>query len=479
MRLTDREQEIVELLRREPLISPAGLAERLRSTRAAVTVHLSNLSRKGVILGRGYILSARPPVVVVGGANVDIKARSTRTAIPQTSNPGHTSTTPGGVARNIAENLARLGTPTQLIAALGRDPHGERLLADTRDAGVLLDYVHRSAQPTGSYTAVLDADGELLLAVADMTATDDLEPGHLAPARDLIAHAALLILDGNLSAATAAHLLDLAGTTAVPTIVEPVSVPKAIRLRPLLSPQRPVFAITPNRDELQALTGDVVGPDEAGLPAAAATLHEAGVRHVWIRLGAAGSLLSSADPTDGVAAHYHRLPAAPAEVQDVTGAGDAMLAAFAHAILAGHPPVEAARRGHAAAALTLASTHTVRPDLSEALLDAAVLHYAQNVPQPRPTRRTANGADPESERRPDPRTTPAPPEERRAVVTANPPPEPPCITPGTARHRAHPAPPEEKRAAVTADPPPGPPHTTPEPPGTAPAPPHPKNSELP
>ncbi len=170
MGLTEREQEIVDLLRREPLISPAEIAERLGSTRAAVNVHLSNLGRKGVILGRGYILSASPPVVVVGGANIDIKARSSASAIAQTSNPGHTSTTPGGVARNIAENLARLGTTTQLVAALGRDVHGERLLAETREAGVLLDYVHRSAHPTGSYTAVLDADGELLLAVADMRA---------------------------------------------------------------------------------------------------------------------------------------------------------------------------------------------------------------------------------------------------------------------------------------------------------------------
>lgn len=88
MGVTEREQEIIDLLRREPLITPAELAERLGSTRAAVTVHLSNLGRKGVILGRGYILSERPPVVVVGGANLDIKARSAATAIPRTSNPG-------------------------------------------------------------------------------------------------------------------------------------------------------------------------------------------------------------------------------------------------------------------------------------------------------------------------------------------------------------------------------------------------------
>ena len=364
MGLTDREREIVDLLRTEPLISPADIAERLGSTRAAVNVHLSNLGRKGVILGRGYILSARPPVVVVGGANIDIKARSSAAAIAQTSNPGRTSTTPGGVARNIAENLARLGTTTHLIAALGRDQYGERLLTETRAAGVLLDHVHRSAHPTGSYTAVLDADGEMLMAVADMTATDDLRPEHLRPARELILHAALLVLDGNLPPATTEHLLDLAQTADVRVVLDPVSVPKAARLQPLLRADRPIFAITPNRDELQALTGQDTAKDEA-LPDAAAVLHERGVEHAWIRLGARGSLLS----TRG--AQPRQLAASPTEVLDVTGAGDAMLAAFAHSLLAGHSPVIAARYGHAAAALTVETAHTVRPDLTERLLNEA------------------------------------------------------------------------------------------------------------
>ncbi|HEX4789976.1 MAG TPA: carbohydrate kinase [Actinospica sp.] len=369
MGVTDREQEIIDLLRRSPLITPAEIAERVGSSRAAVNVHLSNLGRKGVILGRGYILSAQPPVVVVGGANLDIKARSAARAIAQTSNPGHTSTTPGGVGRNIAENLARLGTPTQLIAALGRDPHGERLLADTRSAGVLMDHVHRSSHPTGSYTAVLDTDGELLLAVADMSATDDLRPEHLQQARELIANAALLVLDGNLPAAVTGHLLGLARAAGVRVIIDPVSVPKATRLLPLLAADLPVFAITPNRAELHALTGRDTAADPAALPEAAAVLHERGVQHVWVRLGAGGSLLSSlTEATQSIVT----LDADPVAVQDVTGAGDAMLAAFAHALLAGHPPVVAARYGHAAAALTLESSHTVRPDLTSQLLESTV-----------------------------------------------------------------------------------------------------------
>jgi pseudouridine kinase len=51
----------------------------------------------------------------------------------------------------------------------------------------------------------------------------------------------------------------------------------------------------------------------------------------------------------------------------VTGAGDALLAAWCHAVLEGAAYAEAAAYAHEAAALTVASPLTVRPDLREIL----------------------------------------------------------------------------------------------------------------
>jgi pseudouridine kinase len=361
--LTEREREIVALLRRDPLVGSEAMAAALGTTRAAVNVHLSNLGKKGVILGRGYVLGEAPSVVVIGGANMDVKARSARAAVAATSNPGATSMTAGGVGRNIAENLARLGTRVHLVAAIGRDALGDQVLAATSGAGVHVEHVRRSAGATGTYTAVLDTDGELLVAVADMTATDELGPEHVAAARDLIATAGLVVLDGNLAPATLAFALDLATAAGVRVLLEPVSVPKAGALAHLVGPGRPLFAVTPNRDELTALTG-LPARTERQLRSAARSLHGRGVAHVWVRLGRRGSFLSGPDG-------QVRLDAAPADVLDVTGAGDAMLAAFCHALLAGDPPEEAAAYGHAAAALTIASSHTVRPDLTARLVRSA------------------------------------------------------------------------------------------------------------
>jgi len=292
-------------------------------------------------------------VVVVGGVNADLKARTSEPLVAGTSNPGRMVVAAGGVGRNIAENLARLGTPVALVSAVGSDPLGDQVLAVTAAAGVDVTAVRRTPlHPTGSYTAVLDHAGELSVAVADMAAVEAIRPDDIPVAT--LTGAALVVLDGNLLPDTAACVLDLAERAGVPVVVDPVSVAKAARLSPVLD--RPVRAITPNRDELAALTGA-----DRSLTDAADALHDRGAELVWVRLGAEGSVLSTNGDTV-------RLAAVPADVVDVTGAGDAALAAFCHALLAGATPREAATYGHAAAALTVADPRTVRPDLSDSLV---------------------------------------------------------------------------------------------------------------
>jgi len=369
MRLTQRERDIVELLRAEPLLDAAALADRVGSTKAAVSVHLSNLAKKGVILGRGYVVRPEAQsVVVVGGANMDIKAHSRAAAQLRTSNPGEARTTPGGVGRNIAENLARLGSPTHLVAAVGRDVFGEQVTAATRAAGVMVDHLVESDGPTGTYLAVIDASGEMLVAVANMSAAEGLTVAQLTGARDLVANADLLVLDGNLPPDVCAWLLDLAAAASVPVVLDPVSVAKARHLATTLSPDRPLLALTPNHDELESVVGEAVEPSKAGIARAARHLHDLGVEHVWVRRGTRGSVLSSRG--DDGRTSVVTIPAPPARVVDVTGAGDSMTGAFVHALLRGDAPVDAARFAQVAAALTVASPETVRPDLSARLVEA-------------------------------------------------------------------------------------------------------------
>jgi pseudouridine kinase len=404
MSLTDRERDIVDLLRAQPLLDAAAIAERLGSTKAAVSVHLSNLTKKGAILGRGYIV--RPDehsVVVVGGANMDIKAHSTHVVQLHTSNPGVAMSTPGGVGRNIAENLARLGSPTHLVAPVGSDSFGDEIVAATRAAGVVVDHLIASDDATGTYLAVLDANGELVVAVSNMRATDRLTVRQLMASRDLLSHATLLVLDGNIPEAPAAWLLDFAAAVEVPVVLDPVSVAKARPLAHLLTPQRPVLALTPNLDELSAIVGEPVPQTRAAIARAARRLHDLGVANVWVRRGTKGSLLSSLG-ADGRASVV-TLPAPQVSAVDVTGAGDAMTAAFVHALMRGDGPADAARFGQMAAALTVASPETVRPDLTPRLIDAELRRSQPTVTSPATTSPRSTSPRSTSPRSTSPRST--------------------------------------------------------------------------
>lgn len=287
-------------------------------------------------------------VVVVGGTNMDVVARTDAALVPATSNPGHTRISPGGVGRNIAACLGLLGAPVRLVSAVGDDAFGDEALRVTAACGVDVGAVRRVPGATGTYTALLDDRGELVAAVSDMAIIDALELDTLH-----LDDAAIVVVDGNLAPAQVEKVLLAAAAAGVPVAFEPVSVAKAARLRAQV---RDLFLVTPNSDEAGALVGRSHDPWSA-----VGDLHVRGVRHVWVREGDRGSYVC----TEG-SMRVH-LPAIPVDVVDVTGAGDAMLAGWIAAWLRGADPVEAAGEGHRAAAATITSPHTVRPDLAEAM----------------------------------------------------------------------------------------------------------------
>ncbi len=302
-----------------------------------------------------------PDIVVIGGSNMDLHARAHEQVVMGSSMSGSAGLSPGGVGRNVAENLARLGDAVALVSVVGDDPIGDEVISYTEDVGVDCTYVRRRADVrTGTYNAVLDSSGELVVAVADMAATDEFSPLVVEAARDLIRTARGVLVEGNIPVRTAEVAIDLAHEFDVPVGFDPVSVPKAKRARDLIRADRELYLVTPNQAELAALT-DLPSGTDAEIEKAVHALHDRGVGVVWVRLGARGSVISYNDV-------YQELPAMPTEVVDVTGAGDAMLAAFMHEALRDVDLVEAARFGHAAAALTCGTHDTVRMDLSEDLV---------------------------------------------------------------------------------------------------------------
>ncbi len=268
-------------------------------------------------------------VVVIGGCNFDIKAKSTEANKLGTSNPGTVITSAGGVARNIAHNLARLGAKVSLISALGRDAMGDSVLETTRSAKVDVSRVQRVAGSTGTYIAILDRNGELITAMNDMQAVEHLTPDIIQANADILSSARLVVADCNLPLASLHTIADIARDK---LLIEPVSVPKSQKLFKLLE-AGPIAYATPNFDQIEALAAT------REIDKAITFLHGKGLRNAIIHAGPEGAFCSDGKEISHTAA----MPAGP--VVDVTGAGDGAVAGLVYGLLQGKSLVDAVAEG--------------------------------------------------------------------------------------------------------------------------------------
>lgn len=289
-----------------------------------------------------------PCVIVIGGANVDIKGRSSGAFIGRTSNPGEVTLTAGGVARNIAENLARLDVETELVTVLGEDANGRIVRDACTRAGVGLSLSITGKHPTGTYLVVLSKQGELISAINDMSAIESLSPAQLEAIAHRLGQADIIAADCNISADCLIWLAGYCAEHGKRLLIEPVSVPKSQKLLKL---KHPVFMVTPNRQQLASLTRE---RDEA---VAIAALHARGFDNIVVHRGDRGALTS-----DGKS--HQAVEAFPMDqIADVTGAGDAAVAGLLRGLLDGLPLAKAALVGQSAASFKLGTFESVAQDL--------------------------------------------------------------------------------------------------------------------
>jgi pseudouridine kinase len=294
--------------------------------------------------------------LLLGASSQDIVGRLDSELQPGTSNPARIRASFGGVARNVAENLARLGQPVRLVSAVGRDHAGDELLAYTAAAGVDVSAVLRTdLYPTGFYMGVLDARAHLRFAVDDMRAMSELTPEYIHAQEELFRSAGLVFVDGNLPEPSLRAAISLAKKAKVPICADPASASLAERLKPHLDK---FHLITPNVSEAGVLTGRSFESSEreAALEAARALVN-AGVEIALIALAEFGVVYATSQ-TSG------HIPAIQTPILDPTGAGDALTAAVMFGLVNDMELDEAVRLGVSAASLTLRHSGTVYPELT-------------------------------------------------------------------------------------------------------------------
>jgi len=294
------------------------------------------------------------PILVIGTAGVDVVGRLDGDIQSGASTPAKIRFSFGGVARNVAENLGRLGQNVRFITAVGSGYFGDQLLKQLSDAQVDSSLSIRTEGSTGSYIAVL-SQGEKQYALDDMRAIDSLQPSYLRENYHVFKDSSLLFLDANLPPPLLKTAFSLAKKAHLPVIADPTSILLAGRLNDYL-PR--LFMITPNSAEAGVFCDSAFDDcDKQQAIEAAKLLVSKGVGIAIITLSEFGVCYATTD-TSGT------IPAVHTEITDPTGAGDALTATVMFALLNEIPLDDAIRLGVSAASLTLRHNGAVVPDLS-------------------------------------------------------------------------------------------------------------------
>lgn len=300
-------------------------------------------------------------ILAVGGAHIDRTGRLDAPHRPGASNPGHWESVPGGGVFNAARNLARLGHQVTLVSPRGGDGEAELVAKAASAAGLEdcpLTFLDRA---TPSYTSILEPDGNLVTALADMALYD------LIPARRLLTsrfkarleRCDLVLADANLPESALTGLAEAAHARGVPVAAIAVSPAKVVRWKPGLAH---LALLAMNSAEASTLTG--ISPE-----------HPTELRQALMADGLASGLISAgAGPVLAFGEDQAVMLAPPPldHLSDVTGAGDALASGYLDGWLAGGTLSDNLIRGIALARLTASVRGPVRTDLSPELLAQAL-----------------------------------------------------------------------------------------------------------
>ncbi len=302
----------------------------------------------------------REGIVVIGGANIDIKGKSKNVIQWDTSNPGVIRVSHGGVGRNIAHYLGLLNTPVKFLSAVGDDNEGREILEKLRNAHVQTEEVILSRkEPTGKYVAILDEKGDLQVGVSDTEIMKRVTPRYLIAKTGIIKKNRFVIIDTNLAPRAIQHIANLCRREKIPLIVDPVS---AVKSRKLLGILSKINYLTPDISELSALSGIVI-KNAADRQKAIGTLMQKGVKNIILTHSTRGVYIHSEQTPEGEFINVRRK-----KMVDCTGAGDALVAGMAYGLYKNYELYHSVQIGIVIASLTVTSPETVYSQLDETMV---------------------------------------------------------------------------------------------------------------
>ena len=279
------------------------------------------------------------------------------------SNPGKVRTSFGGVCRNIAECMSRVGVNTQFLSILGDDEAGKAMLEHSKQMNYdMSNSLIIKGENTPTYMAVLDEHGEMVSAVVDMKIIDKFTTEFIDSKADIIRNAEYMILDSDRPDIVEYILKHFNGDTKF--ILDPVSAAKSEGVKHLI---KYFHTIKPNRYEAEIMCGFKIKTDE-DIRKAGKYFVDLGIKNVFITLDEDGIYYNN-----GV--EEGKLKANDAKVINVTGAGDSFVAGIAHGYMESLSLIDTLKFAISMSTITISTEETIHPELSYDL----VKEYVDNI----------------------------------------------------------------------------------------------------
>lgn len=294
-----------------------------------------------------------PYILVLGASIVDIIGFSKKDYSPKDSIPGSIKISFGGVCRNIAENLARVGINTEFISTLGDDTNGMNILEHSKRIGYKMDNsLVLEDECTATYMAILNQDGEMESAIVDMESLNKMDKEFIDSKAHIFENAEYTIVDSDNPELLEYVLKKFQGKTKF--ILDPVSANKATKISHLV---KYFHTVKPNRLETEALCGLKINGDE-DLQKAGRYFLDQGVENVFISLDADGIYYLTKDE-EGTICQNDKI-----HIKNVTGAGDSFVAGLGYGYMNNMSIVETLKYAIAMSIITITHEETINPNMS-------------------------------------------------------------------------------------------------------------------
>jgi len=288
-------------------------------------------------------------VCVIGASNVDITGFTKNRLIYKDANIGSMKTSPGGVGRNIAENLHSLGMGVNLISVFGDDPLSEYIIKSCNDIGLNIDSsLFVKGANISTFIAVMDEKNDLAVGISAMDLYDDISEDFILSKIEVINSSDFIVLETNMPEEILITIVEKLPNKKY--ILDTVSGKKTLKAKNIL---HNLYIIKTNLLEAQMLSNIEVNTDD-DLYKIVQYFLDKGVENVFITLGKDGVIYGNKNL-------INKKKSIISEVKNTIGAGDAFLAGVVYGNVLGLDIHKVANYGMACAAINVRHDSSVSP----------------------------------------------------------------------------------------------------------------------